>query len=63
MDITVENYQLSIVNLYGPNLDSPLFFINLKNHLENLPGWLLECSSRLHFRYLQLETEKQYFVS
>ena len=38
MDITVEHYHLSIVNLYGPNSDSPLFFTNLKKHLENLPG-------------------------
>ena len=38
MDITEETYQLSIVNLYGPNSDSPLFFNNLKNHLEHLPG-------------------------
>ena len=38
MDITEETYQLSIVNLYGPNADSPLFFNNLKNHLEHLPG-------------------------
>ena len=25
MDITIEKYQLSIVNLYGPNLDSYIF--------------------------------------
>ena len=26
MNITVERYQLSLINLYGPNWDSPMFF-------------------------------------
>ena len=38
MDITVEHYQLSIVNLYGAKSDPPSV---KKNHLENLPGLVI----------------------
>ena len=41
LDITIEIFYLSIVNLYGPNSDNPYFFQNLQHLLENLPGSII----------------------
>ena len=38
LDITIENHQFSLLNLYGPNSNSPHSFDNLKEKLEVLPG-------------------------
>ena len=38
LDILIEEFRISLLNLYGPNSDSPEYFGNLKKHLESLPG-------------------------
>jgi exonuclease III len=38
LDILIESFRISLLNLYGPNSDSPEFFDNLKEQLERFPG-------------------------
>ena len=41
LDLTVENKRFTLVNLYAPNRDNPLFFENIKREIENLGDWIL----------------------
>jgi exonuclease III len=36
VDVTIEGLKLILVNIYGPNIDSPTFYSNLFNKIENL---------------------------
>ena len=36
VDVTIEGLKLILVNIYGPNVDSPTFYSNLLNKIENL---------------------------
>ena len=38
LDLTIENKRFTLVNLYAPNRDNPLFFENIKREIENLPN-------------------------
>ena len=38
LDLTIQDYRMTLVVLYGPNEDRPLFFQNLKNLISDIPN-------------------------
>lgn len=36
LDVSVDDLHVLLVNVYGPNLDTPTFYTNLLQHIENL---------------------------
>ena len=38
LDLTIESKRFTLVNLYAPNRDTPLFFENIKREIESLPN-------------------------
>ena len=38
LDITISNQRLTLINLYGPNNDNPMFFQNIADHIDNIPN-------------------------
>ena len=38
LDISFDDIRLTLVNLYGPNLDNPAFFENIIEQIENIPN-------------------------